>query len=160
MELFCTLRWRLISAHLSNKFGHCPSWTVSVVFTFLFFKKMGHPQPLFHLFSSSQTNITILTTNIREKMIWPSSIQQRDWNPRPLEHESPPITTRPGLPPLVQFVESKHLFKTFVSGEEWRMRVVSWMTIALEPTPASKYINWLNGCFILKTKTNWAKDLG
>ena len=27
------------------------------------------------------------------------SIQCWDSNPRPLEHESPPITTRPGLPP-------------------------------------------------------------
>ena len=29
----------------------------------------------------------------------PSSIWCRDWNSRPLEHESPPIITRPGLPP-------------------------------------------------------------
>ena len=29
----------------------------------------------------------------------PSSIQCRDSNSRPLEQESPPITTRPGLPP-------------------------------------------------------------
>ena len=28
--------------------------------------KMGHPRPLFHLFSSFRTNITILTTNICE----------------------------------------------------------------------------------------------
>ena len=30
---------------------------------------------------------------------YPSSIQCGDLNPRPLEHESPPITNRPGLPP-------------------------------------------------------------
>ena len=29
----------------------------------------------------------------------PPSIQCWDWNSQPLEHESPPITTRPGLPP-------------------------------------------------------------
>ena len=29
----------------------------------------------------------------------PSSIWCRDWNSRPLEHKSLPITTRPGLPP-------------------------------------------------------------
>ena len=29
---------------------------------------MGHPRPFFRLFSSFQTNTTILTTNIREKM--------------------------------------------------------------------------------------------
>ena len=66
-----------------------------------FFKKMGHPRPLFRLFSSFQTNITFLTTNICEKMLWPSSKWRRYSNPRPLEHNSPPITTRPGLLPYV-----------------------------------------------------------
>ena len=32
-------------------------------------------------------------------MSCPSSIRRRDSNPRPLDHEPPPITTRPGLPP-------------------------------------------------------------
>ena len=31
----------------------------------------------------------------------PSSKKYRDSNPQPLEHESPPITTRPGLPPFI-----------------------------------------------------------
>ena len=51
---------------------------------------MGH----FCLFSSFQTNITIITTNQCEK--WPSGIWCWDSNPQPLEHESSPITTRPG----------------------------------------------------------------
>ena len=33
------------------------------------------------------------------KMLWPSSILRQDSNTRPSEHESPPITTRPGLLP-------------------------------------------------------------
>ena len=33
------------------------------------FLKMCHPRPLFRLFSTFQTNTTILTTNIREKML-------------------------------------------------------------------------------------------
>ena len=36
------------------------------------------------------------------KFLWPSSIRRQDFNPQPLEpleHKSPPITTRPGLPP-------------------------------------------------------------
>ena len=65
----------------------------------LSFLKMGHPRALFHLFSSFQTNITIFTTNICEKMPWPSSTRSWDSNPRPSEHESPPITTRLGHPP-------------------------------------------------------------
>ena len=55
----------------------------------------GHPHPLFRLFLSFQTNITILTTN----MLWPSSIWRQDLNPQPSVHESPPVTTWPGLPP-------------------------------------------------------------
>ena len=31
----------------------------------------------------------------------PSSKQCWDLNPRPLEHESPPMITRPGLPPIL-----------------------------------------------------------
>ena len=31
----------------------------------------------------------------------PSSIRCGDANPRPSEHESPPITTSPGLPPVL-----------------------------------------------------------
>ena len=61
---------------------------------------MGYPRPLFRLFSSFQTNISILTKNICEILLCPSSIRRLDSNPRPSEHESPPITTRPGLPPI------------------------------------------------------------
>ena len=35
---------------------------------FVFFKKDGHSRPLFRLFSSFQTNITVLTTNKCEKI--------------------------------------------------------------------------------------------
>ena len=64
-----------------------------------FLKKMGQPRPLFIVyFQSFQTNIIIIfTTNICEKS--PSSIGL-GFEPTTLEHESPPITTRPGLPPL------------------------------------------------------------
>ena len=44
------------------------------------------------------TNITIFTTNKCEKC--PSSIQYWDSNTWPSVHECPPITTRPGLPPI------------------------------------------------------------
>ena len=67
----------------------------------LLFLKMGHPRPLLYLFSSFQTNITILTTNKCEKC--PSSIRCWDSNSQPSEHKSPPITTRPGLPSVSLF---------------------------------------------------------
>ena len=64
-----------------------------------FKKKMGQPLPIFIYFWSFQTTNTSFTTNQCEKMSSPSSIPCQDSNPRPLEHESSPITTRPGLPP-------------------------------------------------------------
>ena len=58
------------------------------------FLKMG----LFHLFLSFQhTHYKFYNKYICEKC--PSGIQCQDSNTRLLEHESPPITTRPGLPP-------------------------------------------------------------
>ena len=61
---------------------------------------MGHPRPLFHLFLSFQTKLQILQQiNVKK---CPSSTRCWDFNPRPLEHESLPITTRPGLPPLIE----------------------------------------------------------
>ena len=54
--------------------------------------------PLFYLYLSFQTNITILKTNRCEKMLCPSSIRCQDSNPQPSKHECPPITSRPWLP--------------------------------------------------------------
>ena len=63
---------------------------------------MGQSMPLFVYFLSFQTNNTIFTANQCEKC--PSSIQRRDSNPQPFEHETSPITTRPGLPPNLHIV--------------------------------------------------------
>ena len=38
-----------------------------------------------------------------KKMSIPSSLWRRDSNPRPLDHESSPITTRPGFTPKSQY---------------------------------------------------------
>ena len=67
-----------------------------------FFLKWANPGHFFILFLSFQTNITIFTTHKCEK--FPYSIRCWDSNPRPLEHESPPITTIPGLSPMVQCI--------------------------------------------------------
>ena len=58
---------------------------------------MGQTRPRFHLFSSFQTHITILQQINVTKC--PSSVRCLDSNSQPLEHESPLMTTRPGLPP-------------------------------------------------------------
>ena len=62
---------------------------------------MGQPRPLFRLFSVffKQTLLQFLQQiNVKK---CPSSLRRRDSNPRPLDREPPPITTRPGLPPLI-----------------------------------------------------------
>ena len=58
---------------------------------------MGHPGLFLYL--SFQTNITIFTTKICEKM----SIQYiaLGFEPQPSEYESPTINTRPGLAPAL-----------------------------------------------------------
>ena len=63
----------------------------------VYLKKWANPGLLFVYYQSLQTNITIFTTNLCEKCS--SNIRCRDSNPWPLECESLPITTRPGLPP-------------------------------------------------------------
>ena len=75
--------------------------------------KMGQPRPIFHLALSSQTHITIFTTNKCEKC--PSSTQRRDLNSQPLEHESPPITTRPGLPAVPMIIHVCRLITLFAT---------------------------------------------
>ena len=66
---------------------------------FLFKKNWPTPASFIIYLLYFQTSIIpIFTTNTWEKC--PSSIQCRDLNPRPSEHDTPPITTRPGLPPL------------------------------------------------------------
>ena len=59
--------------------------------------KNGRIPASFCLLSSFQTNNTVFTRNKYEK--YQVHIWRRDLNPRPLKHESSPITTIPGLPP-------------------------------------------------------------
>ena len=65
----------------------------------VYFFKWANPGLFIVYFWSFQTNNTIFTTNQCIKMSCPSSIRHQDSNPQSLECESPPITTRPGLPP-------------------------------------------------------------
>ena len=66
--------------------------------TRLFEKNVPTPAS-FSFILSFQTHITNFTTNKYVKTC-PSSIWYWDLNSQPLEHESPPITTRQGLPGL------------------------------------------------------------
>ena len=64
-----------------------------------FFKKMGHPRPLFRLFLLSFKQTIQILQQIQVKKC-PSSIKCRDLNSQPSNYESSPLTTRPGLPPI------------------------------------------------------------
>ena len=64
-----------------------------------FYKNGPTPASFLFIFALFKQTIQFFTTNQCEKMSCPSSIRRKDSNPWPLERESPPITTRPGLPP-------------------------------------------------------------
>ena len=68
------------------------------------FFKWANPG-LFLIYFCLFKHITYFTTNTYVKKC-PSSIQCWDSISQPLEHETPPITTRPGLPPLNIFLPS------------------------------------------------------
>ena len=71
------------------------NWPTPASFSFIFF------------FSNTHYNFT---TNRNVKKC-PSSIWCRDSNSRPLELESPPTTTRPGLPPPFRNVISCYILR-------------------------------------------------
>ena len=85
---------------------------------------MGHPRPLFGLFSSFQTNNTIFITNKCEKC--PSSTQCWDSNPRPLEHDSSRITTRHMV--HVAILPNVLNHHSLVSKPLWHSFLQSWIS--------------------------------
>ena len=72
-------------------------------YQFDFFFKWANPGLFFIHFRLFNTQITKFSTNRYVKKC-PSSLWCWDSNSRLLEHESPPITTRSGLLPLVWFL--------------------------------------------------------
>ena len=87
-----------------------------------YFLKMGQPRPLlsfiFGIFK--QTSLQNLQQINAKKC--PSSIRCQDLNPWSLEHESPPISTRPGLPPNIAYF---YLQWNFVSLQWTTIRLVN-----------------------------------
>ena len=94
-----------------------------------FFLKRANPGLFFFSFYLFKHVTNFTTDTFGEKC--PSSIRCRDSNSWPLEHEPPPITTRPGLPPKK--------FETFLF-----LRITS--------TYFSKYLSWLSlaPCYTLQ----------
>ena len=96
------------------------NWAITTALNYIFLKQWAHPAS-FSFISSFKTNFTNFTTDRYVKKCT-SSIWCWDSNSWPLEHVSPPITTRPGLPPslalnLVQCFKSCQ--KTWSYKDEW-----------------------------------------
>ena len=73
LEAYTKRHYDLLSTHLLLIFGIALRDFVNFIYLFSILVQIdiqhfyGHSRPLFRLFSSFQTNITILTTNISEK---------------------------------------------------------------------------------------------
>ena len=91
---------------LTSCIGSTPQLSIRNLLIFLFFlkKNWANPGLFFVYFRSFQTNNIIFTTNECEKChvhpVSSAGIRTHDL----LEHESTPITTRPGLPPFKQII--------------------------------------------------------
>ena len=95
---------------------------------------MGHPRPLLHLFLVFFKQRMQISQQIYVKKC-PSSIWYFDSNSRPSEYESPPLTTRPGLPPFVSFLawqicfifsRTNFLPSRFRPSRRWSTSVLPW----------------------------------
>ena len=74
---------------------------------------MGTPQPLLSfIFGHFKQISSQFLQQICEKC--PSSIWCRDSKPLPLEHESPPMTTRPGLPDVLHKLDNDIFYFTLM----------------------------------------------
>ena len=105
---FSSINFPLILPHFaSTSYGHTSQWTsfhsnqlnspIITIHTYTIFKKWDNPASFLFIlvFSNKQYNF-LQQINVKK---CPSSIQCRDSNPWPFEHELSPKTTRPRLPP-------------------------------------------------------------
>ena len=80
----------------SSPFWHV--WKLNQSNLRIFLLKWANPGLFFLYFRILKHTLQFLQQiNVKK---CPSSIRCQDLNSQPLEHEYPPITTRPGLPPL------------------------------------------------------------
>ena len=84
---------------------------------------MGNSRSLFRLFLVFSNINTILTQQINVTND-PSSMQHWDSNSQPLWHESPSLTTRPGLPPQLTFLKACCFIFLLVSRLKTSVRFV------------------------------------
>ena len=113
-----------------------------------FLKNGPTPASFIGYFRSFQINITIYVKK------YPSSIRCLYSNPRPSDHESPPITTRPGLPPVGTL---------YLVPKEWCLRgttIAQWIHLRLSTfsprfNPKAQYLFFFNlylSCNVTRTE--------
>ena len=90
---------RPLSPHVRPRMSSQLSQLSQNLFVFLKWTSLGFFYVYFRLFKQALQFLQQI--NVKQ---CPSSIRHWDSNPQPLEIESPPITTRPGLPPVKKFV--------------------------------------------------------
>ena len=125
---------------------------------------MGHPQPFLFIFGLFKQTLQFLQQICVKK--YPSSIWCQDLNPWPLERESLPITTRPGLPPYLPFTFFLSFFlsyplslslslfsSSFVSLTFWHFIFRSHLLFRWEKK--RKRIQFLFSTFLFWPKWNW-----
>ena len=83
------LQWSAVQIHLS----------CLVIYTLFF--NTAKPSLFFIHCRYLKSNNTIVTTSQCKKVLCLSNMWHEDSNSQPLEHELSPITTRPGLPPII-----------------------------------------------------------
>ena len=102
--MFCFSALSAMSQRSLKLSWKCLTWVKSN------FLKMGQPRPLLSfIFGLFELKLQFKQQICVKK--YPSSLRCQDSNPQPSDHESPPITTRPGLPPSSNF-----LCKRFLKG--------------------------------------------
>ena len=121
---------------------------------------MGHPQPFLFIFGLFKQTLQFLQQICVKK--YPSSIWCQDLNPWPLERESLPITTRPGLPPYLPFTFflsflpslSLSLFILFCLSDILAFHI-SFSSLVQMRKEKRKRIQFLFSTFLFWPKWNW-----
>ena len=93
---------------------------LTIALTVIFLKKWANPGLFFVYFRLFKQTLQLLQQiNVKK---CPSSIRHRDSNSQPSDYESPPLTTRPKLPPKIRYPCLEYsIFALRVSSELWSL---------------------------------------
>ena len=98
---------------------------LKILYIAIFLKKWAIPGLFFVYFRSFSQNINTILQQINLKKC-PSSIEHWDSNTRPSECESPPISTRQGLPPYSVNFTLCNFFSILIGWIIWLANQNAW----------------------------------